>query len=571
MSNQPQQQPYDPYSQQYQQYQQYQQGQENYSYDPDGSYGPHGAQGAQYGAPQGHDPYQQQGYAQPQQGADGPAQTWQGQTWESQTHPTIAPGPAQGSYGGQAYGGPSYGGHPGPAAPSPYEETALMPPTPAAGPPPAAPRAPRPPAPPSAPGRPAPSPYEETAMMPQTPAGGTRPAPPPPGAPSYGGQGRPVPPPSPYEETALIPPTAAGPGPASHGGQRGAVPPPSPYEETALIPPTPAAGGPAYAETAYIPPVTGAGPMPAEARPGTGGHRAPGGQGTGQAVGAPAATGSHRAPRGEEPAGADGPAYGPATVTGNTRITDAQRARAEGRSPIIDPGTQPALLTAGLGVLLAGGAALGWWGTLLPLIALQGLTAAGWFRLNGMWPARQGIALAFAGALAADAVVLVAGREHGPAAVIGTLGVWVLLCLVLQLRSNAPADDRLHGLFATIASAALAIIAAGYLAAEPDAVVVGGISVAVAVFVRSLPLPAAASMVAAVLAGAGAGALGGVLTGLGASAALIGAGAAVCAVIGHRVAAYDYPSRFVHMTAGAALPLTAAVPAVYLLGRVVTG
>ena len=47
--------------------------------------------------------------------------------------------------------------------------------------------------------------------------------------------------------------------------------------------------------------------------------------------------------------------------------------------------------------------------------------------------------------------------------------------------------------------------------------------------------------------------------------------AAVCAVIGHRVAAYDYPSRFVHMTAGVALPLTAAVPAVYLLGRVVTG
>ncbi|KIX76761.1 hypothetical protein CWI85_06015, partial [Streptomyces albidoflavus] len=61
------------------------------------------------------------------------------------------------------------------------------------------------------------------------------------------------------------------------------------------------------------------------------------------------------------------------------------------------------------------------------------------------------------------------------------------------------------------------------------------------------------------------------LTGLGTQAALIGAGAAVCAVIGHRVAAYDYPSRFVHMTAGVALPLTAAVPAVYLLGRVVTG
>ncbi|MGX1536959.1 hypothetical protein ACWIGC_08025, partial [Streptomyces diastaticus] len=392
---------------------------------------------------------------------------------------------------------------------------------------------------------------EETALIPPVAAG--------PGPVSHGGQGRPVPPSAPYEETALIPPVAAGPGPVSHGGQGRPVPPSAPYEETALIPPTPAAGTPAHAaETAYLPPVTGAGPMPEEARP------------AGQAAGVPAGTGGHRAPGAAEPV-ADGPAYGPPTVTGNTRITDAQRARAEGRSPIIDPGTQPALLTAALGLLLAGGAALGWFALLLPLVVLQGLTAAGWFRLNGMWPARQGIALAFAGALAADAVLLAAGRSNGPAAVLGTLGVWVLLCLVLQLRSTAPADDRLHGLFATVASAALAITATGYLAAATDAVVVGGIAVAVAVFVRSLPLPAAASMAVAVLAGAGAGALGGTLTGLGASAALIGAGAAVCAVIGHRVAAYDYPSRFVHMTAGVALPLTAAVPAVYLLGRVVTG
>ncbi|CAM5480129.1 hypothetical protein STANM309S_03638 [Streptomyces tanashiensis] len=56
---------------------------------------------------------------------------------------------------------------------------------------------------------------------------------------------------------------------------------------------------------------------------------------------------------------------------------------------------QPAALTALLGLLLAGGASLGSYGLLLPLVLLQGLTAAGWFRLNGMWPARQGIALAF--------------------------------------------------------------------------------------------------------------------------------------------------------------------------------
>ena len=47
-----------------------------------------------------------------------------------------------------------------------------------------------------------------------------------------------------------------------------------------------------------------------------------------------------------DPVGADGPEYGPATLGGNSRVTDAQRARAEGRSPIIEPGMQPAVLTA---------------------------------------------------------------------------------------------------------------------------------------------------------------------------------------------------------------------------------
>ncbi|MDV9192454.1 hypothetical protein R6L23_30335, partial [Streptomyces sp. SR27] len=71
----------------------------------------------------------------------------------------------------------------------------------------------------------------------------------------------------------------------------------------------------------------------------------------------------------------------------------------------------------------------------------------------------------------------------------------------------------------------------------------------------------------ALLASAGAGIAAGGLTGLGGSGALLGLGAGACALIGLRVASYDYPSRFVHMTAGVALPLTAAAPAVYLLGR----
>ncbi|MEU0653567.1 hypothetical protein ACWEV9_26790 [Streptomyces albogriseolus] len=268
-----------------------------------------------------------------------------------------------------------------------------------------------------------------------------------------------------------------------------------------------------------------------------------------------------------EPAPAAGaepePEYGPATLAGNTRVTDAQRARAEGRSPIIEPGMQPALLTAVLGLLLAGGAALGTYALLVPLVVLQGVTAAGWFRLNGMWPARQGIALGFLGALAADAAMLVSDRS--PGVILGTLGVWVLLSLVLQLRSHADPDERMYGLMATVVAAALAIAAGGYLAADADAVVVGAVAVAAATVARALPVATAGSVVVALAAAAGAGyAVGGMAS----DGALMGVGAAVCALIGHRVASYDYPSRFVHFTAGVALPLAAAGPVVYTLGRV---
>ncbi|MFJ8083335.1 hypothetical protein ACIQ6Y_22355 [Streptomyces sp. NPDC096205] len=267
------------------------------------------------------------------------------------------------------------------------------------------------------------------------------------------------------------------------------------------------------------------------------------------------------------PQGTDDPGYGPATVAGNSRITDAQRARLEGRSPIIEPGMQPALLTALLGLLLSGAAAVGSYALLVPLVVLQGVTAAGWFRLNGMWPARQGIALAFAGGLTADAALVVAGRDNAPAAILGTLGVWVLLVLVLQLRSHADPDERMYGLMATVTSAALTILATGFLAAEPDAVTVGAAAVAVAVLARALPMPTAASVVVSLLAAAGAGIAVGGMAGVDSKGALIGAAAAVCALIGHRVASYDYPSRFVHFTAGVALPLAAAGPVLWILGR----
>ncbi|MEV6664969.1 hypothetical protein [Streptomyces nigra] len=322
--------------------------------------------------------------------------------------------------------------------------------------------------------------------------------------------------------------------------------------ETQVQPPV----APPAEETAYMPSQGAGAAYGGYQEPGWGGTQAPAHAQTPAPAQAPAQT---------PPTDGSEPGYGPATVAGNARITDAQRARLEGRSPIIEPGVQPAGLTALLGLLLAGAAAIGPYALVVPLVALQAVTAAGWFRLNGMWPARQGIALAFAGALTADVALLASGRT--PAAILGTLGVWVLLALVLQLRSHADPDERMYGLMATVASAALAIVASGYLASHGDAVTVGAASVAVAVLVRALPLPTPASVAASLLAAAGAGALAGALTGLGSAGALLGAGAAVCALIGHRAASYDYPSRFVHFTAGVALPLAAAAPAVYLLGR----
>ncbi|MER6284800.1 hypothetical protein [Streptomyces sviceus] len=359
-------------------------------------------------------------------------------------------------------------------------------------------------------------------------------------------------------ETAYLPQQtydaqSQGYGAGQHVGQQGAAAPGQGSGGYGSPAPSPGPHGPAPYGSAAGTPGPGA-YGPASATPPGAGHH-----GSAPAAPAPAAPGS----------AASSSDYGPATLAGNARVTDAQRARLEGRSPIIEPGIQPAALTALLGLLLSGAAAVGSYALLVPLVLLQAVTAAGWFRLNGMWPARQGIALAFLGALVADAALLTAGRENAPAAILGTLGVWVLLSLVMQLRSHADPDERMYGLMATVASAALAIVATGHLAADPDAVTVGAAAVAVAVLARALPLPTPASVVVSLLAAAGAGIAVGGMTGLGAKGALLGAGAAVCALIGHRVASYDYPSRFVHFTAGVALPLAAAAPAVYVLGRAI--
>ncbi|MFI1190741.1 hypothetical protein [Streptomyces californicus] len=509
-------------------------------YGSDGQPGPYDAEHRPYAPEPPASPYWPDGTAAGQSGEPGgfdqsTTQTWQAPTWDTQSQPTIRRDGAPQQPEGHAA-----------AQPGPYGT-----PTPQAGPY----------------GTPEPHPGPYGTPEPQAHFQGQGPQPhlpyQPPQAYQGHSQGQEPQFQQPYQE-----PQGQQPYPQYQQGQQQPPPYQEPQHQGRHHHQQPYAP-PAAPDTAHLPP-QGASvsmPLPPETPAAAPVAPAPAPPVT---PAAPVASAAAPVPGAEGAAAQTGPddtGYSAPTTLGNARITDAQRARAEGRSPIIAPGTQPAALTAVLGLLLAGGAAIGTYALLVPVVLLQAVTAAGWFRLNGMWPARQGIALAFAGGLVADVVLLAAGREHGPAALLGTLGVWVLLTVVLQLRSHAGADERMYGLMATVVSASLAVLAGGHLAAASDAVVVGGVAVAAATLVRSLPLPGAASVAAALLAGAGGGLAAGALTDFGMKGALVGLVAGGCAVIGLRVASYDYPSRFVHMTAGVALPLTLAAPAVYLLGR----
>ncbi|MFE3502604.1 hypothetical protein [Kitasatospora sp. NPDC059160] len=233
-------------------------------------------------------------------------------------------------------------------------------------------------------------------------------------------------------------------------------------------------------------------------------------------------------------------------------------------SPIIDPGLQPALITAAVAALLAGGAALGQVALALVVAALQLLTAAGWFRLNGMWPARQGILLAVLSGLTADVAVLLADADSGAAAVVGALGGFFLLVLVLQTFRPSDPKERFYAL--TVLGSATVVTALCTTLLLADWVPAGVGAVALATVLAAAPLPGPKQLgpvlgvVAAVLLGllVGAPPALGVLAGLG-------------ALVGRRVAAYDFPSRFVHMTAGVALPLAVAAPLIWMATGLLAG
>ncbi|THA25745.1 hypothetical protein E4198_14500 [Streptomyces sp. RKND-216] len=277
---------------------------------------------------------------------------------------------------------------------------------------------------------------------------------------------------------------------------------------------------------------------------------------------------------------------GPAREPADGGATAGGR-RSRRRSPIIAPGILPALLTTVLAGLLAGAARLPLPAFAVAVVVLQAVTAAGWFRLNGMWPARQGIALAFLAGVAADAVMLLAGKAHVPTAMAATLGAFFVLNLVLHLRNRSAPDERLYALTVALTSTALTVAAGGWVAAlataesgadggsgaVPEAaalVAVAAAGIAAATLVRAMPLPPYLSPALALAAAAGAGfaavRAGAAFDASGLHAAGVGLAAGACALTGLRTASYDFPSRFVHMTAGVALPLALAAPAVYGLG-----
>ncbi|MFG3056587.1 hypothetical protein ACGFZP_37310 [Kitasatospora sp. NPDC048239] len=355
-------------------------------------------------------------------------------------------------------------------------------------------------------------------------------------------------------------PAAAG---TSHGHQ-GYEPygrPPAADAPTALIPPVPAAED---APTALIPPVSAVGPGPAPAPvpafdPPTMTLKRPP---------LPTPPGAPAVPPGSGRRRAAGPARSGPTPPVPAQPGPVQPApaapRARTGSPIIEPGLQPALITAGAAALLAGGAALGQVALALVVVLLQGLTAAGWFRLNGMWPARQGIALAALAGLTADAAVLLAGSDGGAAAVVGTLGGFFLLVLVLQTFRPSDPKERFYALTVLGSASVVTVLCTALLLADWVPAAVGAVALATVLAAAPLPGPKqlgpVLGLVAAVVFGLAVGAPPalGVLAGLG-------------ALVGRRVAGYDFPSRFVHMTAGVALPLAVASPLIWIATRLLAG
>ncbi|MCF2526863.1 hypothetical protein [Yinghuangia soli] len=281
-----------------------------------------------------------------------------------------------------------------------------------------------------------------------------------------------------------------------------------------------------------------------------------------------------------DPRDYDGAEPEPAAEAASAAAVASEREPLSRRVPIWHPpGLVPALLTAGLAAVLAATALAGSMAAVVGVAFLQVVTAAGWFRLHGMWPARQGIAVAILAGFAADAAVLLAGDDALailPGILAGALGI----VLLQQLARRDGRPELMPALTVTGSAALLTVLDVLFVIAarvegpgvrDGALVVVGAAAVAAAVLPTALPLPAVAGHGLGLALAAGVGLVGASAFDLGSASVLLGLGAGLMGQLGRRAAGYDHPSRFVHMSAGVALPLVLAAPAVYLLGRVAMG
>ncbi len=164
----------------------------------------------------------------------------------------------------------------------------------------------------------------------------------------------------------------------------------------------------------------------------------------------------------------------------------------------------------------------------------------------------------------ADVSVLLASTDGGAAAVVGTLGGFFLLVLVLQTFRPSDPAERFYALTVLGSATVVTVLCGALLLAQWVPAAVAAVALATVVAAAPLPGPKAVAPVLGLLLAAGFGLL------VGAPVAL-GALAGVGALVGRRVAAYDFPSRFVHMTAGVALPLAVASPLVWIGSRLLAG
>ncbi|MEZ0064919.1 hypothetical protein ABIA32_000907 [Streptacidiphilus sp. MAP12-20] len=358
-------------------------------------------------------------------------------------------------------------------------------------------------------------------------------------------------------------------GPGAHGGGYQAAPGAQSVGGSGLAPQNfPAAAAQGYPASAGGPPLPAGAAAPQGFGPEAGGSLR-------EAFAAAAPTGpvgGVARPLDAEPGGSLREAFAAAQPTGPTEAAaaPAQPAPRQG-SPIIDPGVQPGAITLALGALIGVAALGGQFALVLPVLLLQAGTAAGWFRLNGMWPARQGIALAALGGFVADAAILAASaKSSAPAVLAGTLGGFFLLVLILQIFRPSNPDERFYALTVSASATVMTVLGGAFLAVSSgQAVLAGALTAGVAAAVSAtLRSPAVLGFAAGGFAAVVVGGAIGAGTGLGlGKGLLLGLAAGVCALVGRRVAAYDFPSRFVHMTAGVVLPLACAAPVIFLIAR----